>query len=228
MKKKSYILSLFLLVLAITFTILVAKVDVKPVGPINPETGVTSEVGFATINSAIAKRFEYNSVCYNISKYVGFLAFAFIAFYGIIGLIELIKKKSFKDINKVLYALVVFYVCIAIIYALFEVLTINYRPILMDNELEASYPSSHTLLAICVCGSSLIVSHHLIKKEKLKIILNVVATIMMILIIVTRFLSGVHWFTDIIGAIIISAFMLQSFSNTINCLTKNVTHNHNI
>lgn len=218
MKKTNYLLSLILLVIVIAYTILVAKVDVKPVGPVNPATGVTSEVGFSTINSAIAKKLEYNSTFYKISKYAGYLAFAFIAFYGVIGLAQLIKKKNLKDINKVLYALAVFYVCVAIVYALFEVLTINYRPVVMENELEASYPSSHTMLAICVCGSSLIVSHYLVKKEGFKILLNIAAVIMMILIVVTRTLSGVHWFTDIVGAIIISVFMLQTFASSIKSL----------
>ena len=34
MKKTNYILSIVLLIAAIVFTILVAKIDVKPIGPI--------------------------------------------------------------------------------------------------------------------------------------------------------------------------------------------------
>ena len=220
MKKSNYVLSIILLVIVIAYTIMVAKIDVKPVGPINPETGVASEVGFATINSSIAKKFEFNSTFYKISKYAGYLAFGFIAIYAIMGLAELIKKKNLKDINKALYVLVGFYVCVAIVYVLFELLIINYRPVLMENQLEASYPSSHTMLALCVCGSSLIVIGHLIKNKKIKVLLNIIAVIMMVLIIVTRFLSGVHWLTDIIGSIIISTFLLQVFGNILKNLTN--------
>ena len=80
MKKTNYILSIVLLIVAIVFTILVAKIDVKPIGPINPETGIQSEVGFSTINSVIAKKLQFNSTFYKISKYVGYLAFGFVAF----------------------------------------------------------------------------------------------------------------------------------------------------
>jgi len=220
MKKKEYIISIILLIISIIFTILVAKVDVKPVGPINPETGVASEVGFSTINSAISKKLEFNSTCYKISKYAGYLAFAFLAFYGIKGFIELIQKKSLKKVNKVFYVLLGFYICIGIVYALFEVLTINYRPLVMDNELEASYPSSHTMLAICVCGSSLIASNYIINNKNLKKLINIAAWTIMLLVIVTRFISGVHWFTDIIGGIIISIFMIYTFFNVVKSFTK--------
>ena len=218
MKKTNYIISIVLLIVAIVFTILVAKVDVKPVGPINPETRIPSEVGFSTINSAIAQKIPFNSTFYKISQYVGYLAFAFVAFYAFIGLLELIKKKNIKEINKVIIALGIFYVCVAIVYALFEVLTINYRPIVLENELEASYPSSHTMLAICVCGSSLLVSNALIGNIKAKKILNIAACAIMLIVIVSRFLSGVHWFTDIIGGIIISGFMIQTFSNIVKSI----------
>ena len=220
MKKRNYILSIVLLIAAIVFTILVAKIDVKPIGPINPETGIQSEVGFSTINSVIAKKLQFNSTFYKISKYVGYLAFGFVAFYALIGLIELIKKKNLKEINKVIWALAIFYICVAIVYALFEVLTINYRPLVMKNELEASYPSSHTMLAICVCGSSLLASYSIVKNKKIRIILNIAAWGIMLVVVVSRLLSGVHWFTDIIGGILISSFMIQTFGNVVRKIQK--------
>ena len=220
MKKRNYILSIVLLIAAIVFTILVAKIDVKPIGPINPETGIQSEVGFSTINSLIAKKLQFNSTFYKISKYVGYLAFGFVAFYALIGLIELIKKKNLKEINKVIWALAIFYICVAIVYALFEVLTINYRPLVMKNELEASYPSSHTMLAICVCGSSLLASYSIVQNKKIRIILNIAAWGIMLVVVVSRLLSGVHWFTDIIGGILISSFMIQTFGNVVRKIQK--------
>ena len=89
----------------------------------------------------------------------------------------------------------------------------------MDGELEASFPSSHTMLALCVCGSSLIVSKHIIKKENFRKLLNIGAWIVMLLVVVTRVLSGVHWITDICGGILISLFMLQTLSSVVKSMT---------
>ena len=219
MKKTNYIISIVLLIVAIVFTMLVAKVDVKPVGPINPETRIPSEVGFSTINSAIAQKIPFNSTFYKISKYVGYLAFAFVAFYAFIGLLELIKKKNIKEINKVIIALGIFYVCVAIVYALFEVLTINYRPIVLENELEASYPSSHTMLAICVCTSSLIIGRKYISKKYLDIV-NIATFILMLIVFIGRLVSGVHWLSDIIGGIIISTTLIMYFITIHNYIRK--------
>ncbi len=217
--KKSYLFAFILLVIAVVFTVLVSKIDVKPIGPVNPETNVTSEVGFASINGAVHEKLGFNDTFYTISKYAGYLALVLVVFYAFTGLIELLQKKSLKGVNKVLYALAVFYVCVAVVYVLFEVMIINYRPVIMDGELEASFPSSHTMLALCVCGSSLIVSKHIIKKENFRKLLNIGAWIVMILVVVTRVLSGVHWITDICGGILISLFMLQTLSSVVKSMT---------
>ena len=195
--KKSYLFAFVLLVIAVVFTVLVSKIDVKPIGPVNPETNVTSEVGFASINGAVHEKLGFNDTFYTISKYAGYLALVLVVFY----------------------ALAVFYVCVAVVYVLFEVMIINYRPVIMDGELEASFPSSHTMLALCVCGSSLIVSKHIIKKENFRKLLNIGAWIVMILVVVTRVLSGVHWITDICGGILISLFMLQTLSSVVKSMT---------
>ena len=188
MKKTNYLLSFILLVIAIVFTILVAKVDVKtvevkpdaPAKPTNPAT----------------------------------------EFSPFTGLIELMQKKSLKGVNKALYMLAAFYVCVAIVYVLFEVVVINNRPVDMGEGLEASFPSSHTMLALCVCGSSLIVSKYIIKKDNFRKCLNLISWVVMLLVVCTRTLSGVHWITDIFGGILISVFMLNVFSNVVKCLDK--------
>ena len=96
----------------------------------------------------------------------------------------------------------------------------NYRPVLEDGVLEASYPSSHTILSICVCASSLMISKDIFKKEKFTKILNICTYILMFGIIVTRVLSGVHWLTDIVGAILISLALCNLFKGSIS-LTDN-------
>ena len=223
MKKTNYLLSFILLVIAIVFTILVSKVDVKTV-EVKPIDGVTqngvltTDIGFSSLNQSVAVSF--NNIFYKISKYAGYLALVFVAFYGFTGLIELMQKKSLKGVNKALYMLAAFYVCVAIVYVLFEVVVINNRPVDMGEGLEASFPSSHTMLALCVCGSSLIASKYIIKKDNFRKCLNLISWVVMLLVVCTRTLSGVHWITDIFGGILISVFMLNVFSNAVKCLDK--------
>ena len=225
MKKTNYLLSFILLVIAVVFTVLVAKVDVKtvtvkPIDGVTQAETLTTEVGFSTLNQSVSDKIGFNNTFYKISKYAGYLAFVFIAFYGFTGLIELLQKKSLKGVNKALYILAAFYVCVAIVYVLFEVVVINNRPVDMGEGLEASFPSSHTMLALCVCGSSLIVSKYIIKKDNFRKCLNLISWIVMLLVICTRTLSGVHWISDIFGGILISVFMLSVFANVIKSLDK--------
>jgi undecaprenyl-diphosphatase len=104
-----------------------------------------------------------------------------------------------------------FYVIVLITYFFFEKVQINYRPVILDEGLEASFPSSHTMLALCVCLSALIMNNYIKFKKNPKKIFNIGIILLMVLIVLSRFLSGVHWFTDIIGGIIISIFLVYIF-----------------
>ena len=212
--KKNFIYFGLLLLIFIAFTLLIKNVDVQAIGPEN------SEVGLATINDAFHGIFNYNELLYKISKYLGYISFLIIGLYGIKGLIQLIKEKNLFKVDKKLLILGGFYVVVLLVYILFKFIIINYRPVLEDGVLEASYPSSHTILSICVCASSLMISKDIFKKEKFTKILNVCTYILMFGIIVTRVLSGVHWLTDIVGAILISLALCNLFKGSIS-LTDN-------
>ena len=205
MKKKYVflIISLFLLIISILYIIVIKNVDVRTIGPNN------TSVGLSTINESFHKVFGYNDVLYKLTKYLGVVPILLVIMYALIGLYELTQKKSLFKVNKKLILLGCFYVVVLLIYILFEKLAINYRPVIIDGELEASFPSSHTILALCFCGSSLLTSKYFITNLKTKKYIDIISLIVMILIVVGRTLSGVHWFTDIIGGIIISLFLLS-------------------
>lgn len=200
--KKYLILSLILLAIAICYTALVKMIDVQAIGPEN------SEVGFATINGAFHNKFGFSEMFYKVSKYAGYIPFLLVAFTGLMGLKELIEKKSLSKVDSTIYGLCGFYVLFAIVYVAFEKIAINFRPVILEEGLEASFPSTHTMLAICICGSSMMASKYLIKKENLRKIFNICLEILMAVIVIARTLSGVHWITDIIGGIIISSYLL--------------------
>ena len=208
--KKKIMFSLILLFLFIFFTVLIKIIDVQAIGPNN------SEVGFASLNKAFHDMFSYNESFYKISKILGYLSFLIVGLYGVIGLIQLIKRKSIAKVDRNIINLGAFYVVVLLVYALFEVVVINYRPVLEDGILEASYPSSHTILSICVCIISILVSKEVFKNIKYVKIFNCASFILMFAIIFTRILSGVHWLTDIVGAVLISLFLCMLFSIFIN------------
>ncbi len=189
----------FFLIFAV-FTVLVKKVGVAAIGPEG------SSVGFSSINAKFHEIFGYNEFWYKFSERLGYAALAVCAIFALIGLLQFIKGKGFKAVDKKIIALGVFYVLVIAFYAAFNKIVINYRPILeADGSLEASYPSSHTVLAICVfvtMFSQKVFNRKGTTSEKAE---NVIAgTILVALMVLSRLFSGVHWFTDIVGGVLLS------------------------
>ena len=211
-KKKLFLASCILLVVAIVYTFLVKYIDVSNIAPNG------TNVGFSTINAKFRDLVGLNMTWYKITKYLGLIPLAMCGCYALLGLYQLIKTKSLKKVDMRIYALGVFYVIFAIVYVLFEHVALNYRPFLIDGTAEASFPSTHTLLAVCICGSSLMAAKYFIKNETLLKATNILTWLVMISIVIGRTLSGVHWLTDIIGGIIISAFMLMSLYTAFNII----------
>ena len=205
MRTRNIIISVFLTILSICYTLLVKFIDVDSIGPNG------SEVGFSKLNGWFSNLVGSNMTIYKITEVLGILVIAIVLIYGCIGLYQLVKRKSLLKVDKEILILGGFYVLMAITYVLFEKVVINYRPILIDGELEASYPSSHTILAICIALSSLKVSKEYFNKKYIKKI-NIITIVLMSLVVIGRLISGVHWISDIIGGIIISLTLLSYFN----------------
>jgi len=60
------------------------------------------------------------------------------------------KEIRRKELLAGILLLGAYYVLVILCYLLFEMVPINYRPILINGNLEASYPSSTTLLVLSV------------------------------------------------------------------------------
>ena len=211
MKRRNIIISFILIILAVLFTVLVKNVDVKPIGPNE------SMVGFADINKLFHNLIGSNIAIYKITEVLGYIPIVMALVYVFIGLKQLIKRKSLLKVDKEIYVLALFYILVVGVYVFFEKFIVNYRPILIDGVLEASYPSSHTLMSICLCGSSIIINKKLFK-NKLGDIENILSVILILLIVAGRIISGVHWFTDILGGIIISSALLVIFYSIISSI----------
>lgn len=204
-KRKDIFVCGGLFAVAIIYTILVKYIDVQAIGPKD------SLVGFATINKFIFNLTGVNMVWYSITDWLGFVPLIIAFIYAMIGLVQMIKRKNILKVDKEILGLGVFYIIVIGLYIFFETCIINYRPTLMDGILEASYPSSHTLLSVCICGSSLIINKYLFKNRNFFKAENIISILSILVIVIGRFISGVHWFTDIVGAILISIALLKSF-----------------
>lgn len=218
MKKRNLVISVILILLAIIFTILVKNVDVNTLGANG------SNIGFSTLNRSVFDNIGVNMTWYNITNCLGIISIIIALAYVLIGLIQLVKRKNVFKVDKEIIALGIFYVILAALYIAFEIFIVNYRPILMDGELEASYPSSHTMLTIFICGSAILINSKLFNDNKIAKITNVVALIIMIVTVIGRLLSGVHWFTDILGGIIIASALLMSYYTVLDYLATNKTN----
>ncbi len=215
MRKKNIIISIVLIILSVLFTELVKNIDVKPIGPNE------SLVGFADINRLFHNLIGSNMIIYKITEFLGYIPIVMALVYVFIGLKELIERKSLLKVDREMYILALFYVLVVGVYVFFEKFIVNYRPILIDGVLEASYPSSHTLMSICLCGSSIIINKKIFK-NKFGDVENILSVILILLIVIGRIISGVHWFTDILGGIIISSALLVIFYSLISSIKPKI------
>ena len=202
---KKYLKAIILTLSFVLFTIAVKFVNVMPVGANG------SEIGFAALNVAVNELFGEQSFFYLLTEAFGLLAICVMAAFALMGFIQLIKRRSLLKIDRKILVLGGAYVVLILLYVLFEKLVINYRPIVSNGELEASYPSTHTMLILTVFGTAVCLIGDYVKKPGLVRILKIVALCIMILTVVGRLVCGVHWFTDIIGGVLISAALISWF-----------------
>ncbi len=198
-------MSFAFLVAFVLFTLAVYFVDVKPIGPHQ------SEVGLATMNRAVHEAIGIHDTAYTISKLVGYLCFAVCGFFGAIGAMQLFMTRKLASVDGDIRALGLIYVITGAIYVLFEILIINYRPIVKDEGLEASYPSSHTMIILVVLGTLVVFLQRKVRvilaRNIAVMITNVIATVG----VIARLISGVHWLSDILGAVILSISLIMLY-----------------
>ena len=204
---KKFSISFVLFVCFIMFTAALKFVDVQPVGPMD------SEVGFATVNVFVHNLFGQNKVYDRISDFLAVLSLFVACSFAIIGAYQLLQKKSILKVDSSIILLGVTYVFVILIYVLFEKLVINFRPVLEKGVLEASYPSSHTMMILIILGTARTTMERIIHNELVLKGLRIVLAVLMVLAVAFRIMSGVHWFTDILGALFISAAVIQLYNS---------------
>lgn len=191
--KKNFVVSMMFFAMFIILTLLVKLVDVKAIGPLE------SKVGFATINRFVHEFFGVNMTIYTITDWLGLVPIAVVFGFGVFGLLQWIKRKNLRNVDTDIIMLGIFYVVVMAVFVFFEKLVINYRPVLVEGVLEASYPSSTTMLCMCVMPTFAMQIKRRMNKSTLKRCLLIAVYLFTIFMVVARLVSGVHWFSDIVG-----------------------------
>lgn len=215
MKRKAIpqlILGLLLLATFVFYTLSLTFVDLQPIGPQG------SCVAYATVNKAVHDCFGVHMPLYHITDWAGVVAI-FVAFgFVVLGLVQWIKRKHILKVDSSILLLGVFYILVFGVYAFFEFHVINRRPILINGILESSYPSSTTMLALCVMPTAMLQFRRLIKNRILRVSVNSLCGLFTAFMVIGRLISGVHWFTDIVGGLLFSGTMVLLYGTICNYL----------
>ncbi len=203
--KKCFIWGSILFIVFAILTVLVKTVDVKAVGPHG------SKIGLSKINTYFRDLIGVNMTLYDATEILGYLAIAVAGVFALFGAYQLIKGKSIKAVDSDILVLGGLFAAVACVYVFFEIVVINYRPIVMDGKLEASFPSSHTMLSVSIFGAAVHQLFMRIENKSIRITLTVIAVSLMTATVVGRILSGVHWFTDILAGVLMSASLLMFY-----------------
>ena len=211
MKRKPYFLAAVCFLAAFLFwTIAVTAVDVQPIGPEG------SSVGLAGLNGFFHGLTGVHLGLYILTDWLSLIPFLFVLGFGILGLVQWVRRKSLWKVDRSILALGGYYLLSGAFYGFFEKCVINYRPVLIEGVLEASYPSSTTMLVLCVMLTARMQVLWRISNPVIRRFLSTAIECFTLFMVVARAVSGVHWLTDILGGALLSAGLVMLYPAVCN------------
>ncbi len=193
------LLGFFLLVL------LLLVVDVRPIGPHG------SSVGLAGLNGAVHRAIGVHPIWYSVTDWLGLTAFLPALVFAGIGFSQLLRTRSLHGVDSSLLVLGASYLVVLLLYVFFELVVVNHRPILIDGNLEASFPSSHTMAVVSVMGTACVQLRRYVANTLVGRCLQGTAMLVVAITVLGRLYSGVHWFTDIVGGVLLGSAIVLVF-----------------
>ena len=215
MKKNQNVLAgILLLVGFAVWTFLIQEVDVQPIGPNG------SSVGFAALNGWFHQLTGVHWMLYTLTDWLGLVPIFVCLIFASIGFVQLVQRKSLFKVDLDIILLGVYYVLVIFGYLLFEMVPINYRPVLIEGFLEASYPSSTTLLVLSVMPTLYFQAQRRLTSNALRQTILIFSVLFSAFMVIGRLVSGVHWLTDIMGAVLLSSGIFLIYKASVNFLCK--------
>ena len=215
--RKEFFIGISLIGLFIVWTILLQYLDLGLV-----ETTGTY-IGMSGVNLWFHKLTGVHMWIYYVTDWLGLVPVTVCIGFGVLGLVQLIRRRSLLKVDGNILVLGVYYVVVIVAYFLFEMMPLNYRPILIEGRLEASYPSSTTLLVLSVMPtlgyqlkSRIGRNHRVIAR-----ICSIITHLFVLGMVLGRLVSGVHWITDIVGAVLLSLGLYYIYQSICNDLFSN-------
>ena len=201
----------------VVWTVMIQEIDVQEVGPNQ------TAVGFATLNVWFHNLTGVHMMLYTISDWLGLVPIVICMIFGMLGLIQLIKRRSLFKVDHDIIWLGVYYILVIMGYLLFEMVPINYRPVLIDGRLEASYPSSTTLLVLSVMPTLKFQADRRITDSRIQNAVNIFSLVFSLFMVICRIVAGVHWLTDIVGSVLLSfgLYMIYRYVAAITTADRN-------
>ena len=209
MKRKKLYAALALIAAFILWTAVVSSIDVQAIGPQG------SRVGLSAVNGWFHGLTGVHMTLYTVTDWLGLVPVAVVMAFAMLGLIQWFKRKQLFLVDRSILILGGFYVIVMGAYVLFEELVINYRPVLIGGYLESSYPSSTTLLVLCVMPTAMLQLRSRIRIKWLRAAVLAAIAAFMVFMVIGRAVSGVHWLSDIIGGGLLSAGLVLLYRHTV-------------
>ena len=208
--KKTMIAGVTLVAAFILWTVLILTVDVQPAG----QNG--TNIGFAAFNLWFHRLTGVHMKIYTVTDWLGLVPIVVCVCFGVLGLVQLIKRKSLLKVDPDIILLGLYYILVIFAYLLFEMVPINYRPVLIDGNLEASYPSSTTLLVLSVMPTLKFQLDRRVKNGTVRAVTTVFVFVFSAFMVIGRLIAGVHWATDIVGSVLLSAGLFLLYVSAVS------------
>ena len=212
--KKRFCISAGLLTAFLLWTAAVCRVDVASIGPNG------SAVGLAALNGWFHRWSGVHMTLYTVTDWLGLIPVAVCAAFAVVGLCQWVARRRLLCVDADILVLGGYYVVMMALYVLFEEVAVNYRPILINGCLEASYPSSTTLLTLCVMPTAMRQVGRRIRCRAWRRWLTALTAVFTAFMVVGRLLSGVHWLSDIVGGVLLSSGLVALYDATVRCMEK--------
>lgn len=203
--QKEILIAACMLAAFLLWTAAVSLMDVQAIGP------QESAVGFASLNGFVHRLTGVHMSLYLLTDWLSLVPAGFVMGFGLLGLAQWIQRKHLLKVDGSILVLGGFYIVVLAVYAFFEIVVVNCRPVLIEGVLEASYPSSTTVLVLCVMSTAAMQLHERIANCRLRRWSDWIIAAFILFMVAGRALSGVHWISDIIGGILLSAGIVMLY-----------------
>ncbi len=205
-KQKAFVCSGGLLAAFVLWTLAICYADVRAIGPRQ------TYVGLASLNGAFHRLTGVHMWLYTLTDWLSVIPLAFAAGFALLGLTQWVRRKHLAQVDRDLLLLGAFYAAVILFYLLFEAVPIHFRPVLIEGQLETSYPSSTAVLVSCVMQTAILPLRVRIRRQWLERCMTAAIHGFTVFMVAGRLLSGVHWLGDIIGGLLLSASLVMAYT----------------